>query len=125
MDIFRSIPEPLRDRTVVLSNPRNGKGCGWGAGLAAGILCGLKWCARNESIGFILKLDTDTLVIAPFQELVSRRFAQKKNTGLLGTYSKTPNRSLNQEEDFPKAPALRKESRQNKLPKLGLSRISC
>lgn len=110
-DVMAAVPAVLRTRAVVLPNPRNGRGCGWGAGLAAGILHGLKWCAAHAPGRFVLKFDTDSLAVAPFAERVAARFGGAPEVGLLGTYTRTPRRELNRPEDVPAKPALRKLQR--------------
>jgi hypothetical protein len=98
-------------RLVVLPNPRRGTGNGWLGGLAAAVIEGNNWLEKNSRCDFVLKLDTDALVIAPFAAKVIAAFAAKPRAFLLGSSTKTPNRIYDLPEDFPTAPALVKLQR--------------
>jgi hypothetical protein len=104
-----TLPPPCR--LVVLPNPRRGAGDGWLGGLAAAVIEGNNWLQKNSICDFVLKLDTDALVIAPFAAKVSAAFAARPGAFLLGSSTKTPNRIYDLPEDFPTAPALRKLQR--------------
>jgi len=108
---FSSLPHPPDCRVVVLPNPRKGEGDGWTGGLAAAMLAGLGWIAKNSACDFALKLDTDALVIAPFSAQIAEGFCAHKEAFLLGTCTKTPNRKYDLPEDFSTAPALKKLQR--------------
>ena len=95
-------------RLVVLPNPRCGRGDGWLGGLTAGILAGYAWLERNSRCDFVVKLDTDSLVIAPFAEKVAAAFAAQPETFIFGSTTRTPNRVYDKPEDFSVAPALEK-----------------
>jgi hypothetical protein len=95
-------------RIVSVLNPRLGRGNGWLGGLAAGMSAAFHWIATNAECDFVLKIDTDSLVINPFSERISNQFQARPDISLLGTYSQTPNRPLNLPEDFSTAPALQK-----------------
>lgn len=62
--------------------------------LCAGLLQALAWIAeqmpRNE-LRFVLKLDTDALVIAPFAKQIERLLAADPEVGLIGACRRTPN----------------------------------
>jgi hypothetical protein len=75
-----------------VTNPRNGRGNGILGGLCAGMLAGLKHCASFENeIDFVLKIDTDALIIAPFAAQLARRFHDQPEAGMAGAYRFTPN----------------------------------
>src|SRR4051794_5888881 len=57
-----------QNRVVQIINPRMGRGCGWGPGTAAGVLAALAHIADHQDISFVLKLDTDSLVIGEFAD---------------------------------------------------------
>jgi hypothetical protein len=105
---FSELTLPPACRLVVLPNPRRGAGDGWLGGLAAAVIEGNNWLQKNSSCDFVLKLDTDALVIAPFAAKVSAAFAAQPAAFLLGSSTKTPNRIYNLPEDFSTAPALQK-----------------
>jgi hypothetical protein len=80
----------LFPRSRILSNPRNGKGNGWQGGLSTALAAGLRLFATMPDIDFIVRLDTDSLVIAPFVDKIGRAFAAQPETGLLGTFNHYP-----------------------------------
>ena len=69
-----------------IPNPRRGGGCGWSGGLAVGVTHGLHWLARNRDPAFVLRLDTDSLVIAPFTDQILHAFAKRPGVGMIGTH---------------------------------------
>ncbi len=82
---------PPNGKLVSIPNPRKGRGSGWAGGLCSGILAGLQWLYQNEpNIDFVLKADTDTLVIAPFADKIRSRFKELPEVGLLGTHLHDP-----------------------------------
>jgi hypothetical protein len=102
-------PELLRQRRVIeLVNPRRGQGCGWGSGAAAGVLAALAKIAGRQDLSFVVKLDTDSLVINEFSEQVAAKFEELPQVGILGTYQFNPARM----KDRSSAPACEKLLRQ-------------
>ncbi|RYF37684.1 MAG: hypothetical protein EOO38_25875, partial [Cytophagaceae bacterium] len=93
-------------------NPRRGRGCGWGAGLTAGIISGLAWIQKHGHSDFVLKADTDTLIIGPFAEGVRAAFERTPAIGMFGSYSKFPDRPLDPIQDRQHPPAFEKLLRQ-------------
>ncbi len=81
---------PASCRLVSVPNPRKGRGHGLGGGGCAGLLAGLGWAHRNLDCDFVLKADTDALVIAPFAQQVARRFRQLPHVGMVGTHLHNP-----------------------------------
>lgn len=57
----------------------------------AAVILGLQWVQRRTDCDFVVKLDTDSLVIAPFAARIRARFAQKPRTGMLGSHTLDPN----------------------------------
>jgi len=55
--------------------------------MTAGTICGLR--AASPDARFILKLDTDALVIGPFSEQLAQAFAGDPRLGILGSYDRT------------------------------------
>ena len=108
---FPDLTLPASCRLVVLPYPRRGAGDGWLGGLAAGVIEGNNWLQKNSRCDFVLKLDTDALVIAPFAAKVIAAFTAHPEAFLLGSSTKTPNRIYDLPEDFSTAPALRKLQR--------------
>jgi hypothetical protein len=75
---------------ISLVNPRTRTGVGWGGALCTSVLLGLKWFYRDTDDGFVLKVDTDSLVIAPFARLIAESFQTLPEGGLLGSYDRHP-----------------------------------
>jgi hypothetical protein len=62
-----------------------------GGGLCSSVLMALQWAQANTDAEFVLKLDTDSLVINPFAEKLSRVFKSDPALGMIGAYTLTPN----------------------------------
>lgn len=77
-----------------IPNPRHGAGCGWSGGLAVGVTHGLQWLVRNRDPAFVLRLDTDSLVIAPFTDQILHAFAKRPGVGMIGTYRRSARGSI-------------------------------
>ncbi len=75
---------------ISVGNPRDRTGWGWCGGVCTSVMLGLKWCQQNTDSGFVLKVDTDTLVIAPFADSITRSFEVLPKAGLLGSYDRHP-----------------------------------
>jgi glycosyltransferase involved in cell wall biosynthesis len=82
------VPAKATDRTVILPSPRNGRGYWWQGGLCVGLTEGLRWIGENRTVDFVVRLDTDALVISPFADRVSNAFDADSKIGLLGTWDK-------------------------------------
>jgi hypothetical protein len=74
----------------VVNNPRRDRGNGWAGGLCCGIRAGLRSAKTNCDSDFVIKLDTDSLVIAPFSEKINNLFVTTPHVGLIGTYKSYP-----------------------------------
>jgi len=105
--LVEEISPQIKQRTVYLKNPRNGKGSGWCAGTTAGFLTALPRVSELP-IEFVLKIDTDSLIIGEFSEKVAARFQKLPNIGILGAYQYSPARM----KDRSSSPALEKLLRQ-------------
>ncbi|MBV9491475.1 MAG: hypothetical protein JO069_17395 [Verrucomicrobia bacterium] len=80
------VPSSLRDRYIEVKNPRRGEGAGWAAGCAVAVLAGLDELLRRRiPFTFALKLDTDSLVIGPFSQVVTQEFHSDPRAGMIGT----------------------------------------
>jgi hypothetical protein len=77
-----SVPNSCTISVLVHPRPRN-KLNGLG-GLCAADLVALRFVSQQPDVRFIVKLDTDSLVIAPFSEKVEHAFALNPNAGILG-----------------------------------------
>jgi hypothetical protein len=75
--------------TVVIANPRGGRGNGTLGGTCAATLAGLAWAHAHHPGAWVLRLDTDALVIAPYVARVEA--ALRPDTGILGSCHVTCN----------------------------------
>lgn len=85
----RSFPELAGVEMIRLDHPI---GAGAAAGVedrvAAATLAGFAWAARHTDADFVMKIDTDALVIAPFAAKLQRA-AAADGVGLIGSYDRT------------------------------------
>ena len=72
-----------------LENPRGSLGSGWGGGLAAGVAHGMRWIVENTRSEFIVRLDTDALVIGGFSDRIAAAFARMPTVGMVGSNTRT------------------------------------
>jgi hypothetical protein len=84
-------PRPRGCKVQVFVDPRRGKGNGWSGGMCVGVAAGVRWLARETDAPFALRLDTDSLVIAPFADKITSFFLDRPRVGLAGSYSRYPN----------------------------------
>ncbi len=61
-----------------------------GKGICSPVLMGLGWIEANTRSPFVLKLDTDSLVIGRFVDRLAARFAGDASLGVVGAYRHTP-----------------------------------
>ena len=67
-----------------IPNPRNGRGDPWKGGLTVGVISGLSFVQSRLTPEYVLKLDSDSLVIAPFHAELAEQFRAGERIGLLG-----------------------------------------
>lgn len=96
----------FRCQIELIPNPRNGRGNWWGGGSSAGTLGGLKWIVENEEVSFVVKLDSDSLVVGPFRESVKAFFNQNPNAAVAGSHGRNPEGTPR--DGLPFAPAIQK-----------------
>jgi hypothetical protein len=87
------LPLPPPFRAVSLHHPRQQGRVTFsrGKGICSAILLALQWTARNLDVPFVLKLDTDSLVISPFRDRLATFFGSRADVGMVGAYTLTPN----------------------------------
>jgi hypothetical protein len=83
-DFGRVVSELGPDRVTVMKNPRRGRGRGWEGACTSAVLGSLGHLA-DANVEFVLKLDSDALVIAPFADQIISRFAGDSSVGMLGS----------------------------------------
>ncbi len=89
-------------RLVNIFNTRNGHGIGETSGLSAGMLLAIAWLHANADCGFVMKLDTDALIIAPFAEKILRTLAGHPDVGMVGLYNRMCDGSVRDQTSFRK-----------------------
>jgi hypothetical protein len=77
-----SIPHPRHDRDTVFKV---------GIGIISAVLASMKWIQANTDAAFVLKLDTDSLIINPFASKLAAIFRTSQTLGMVGAYRMTPN----------------------------------
>lgn len=76
-----SLPHPRRDRATTFKI---------GIGIISAVLSSLKWIQENTEVAFVLKVDTDSLVINPFADRIAATFRETPTLGMVGAYRSTP-----------------------------------
>ena len=69
----------------VLHNPRRSRGNGWFGGLPANTVFGVAAAKEDAAALYVLKLDTDSLVVAPFHQRLTRFFQDHAACGVVGS----------------------------------------
>lgn len=87
--LIAAFPVALRGRVRCVSNRKVRGVVGWRDGLTVGIWMGLKALAEEGLWDFVLKVDTDSLLIASPQAAIRRRFAAPDRPALIGRYYTT------------------------------------
>jgi len=105
----RRVTDRFPCRIEILPNPRNGRGNWWGGGSSAGTLGGLKWISEQGEVSFVVKLDSDSLVIGAFQDAVNAFFQANPQAALAGSHRRNPEGTPR--DGLPFAPAIKKLSR--------------
>jgi hypothetical protein len=77
------------EHVAVVPNPRAGRGIGTLGGTCTATLAGLAWAHGNAPGAWVMRLDTDALVIGPFVDAIEA--AWKPGDGVLGSCHRTCN----------------------------------
>ncbi len=94
---------------ISLVNPRARVGIGWGGALCTSVILGLRRLHENTEDSFVLKVDTDSLIIAPFYQSIAGAFQSMREIGIIGSYDRHPNGGA---RDFtPSGDSMRKMAR--------------
>ncbi|WP_205696655.1 hypothetical protein [Conexibacter sp. SYSU D00693] len=75
--------------TAVLESPRRGRGIGTLGGTCTATFTALAWAHRARPGAWVLRLDTDALVIGPVADRVEAAFAEHPQAGVLGSCHRT------------------------------------
>jgi hypothetical protein len=82
-----SVAGPLGGRTTVIPNPRDRSAHWWSEGVLVGIAAGLDEArTREPPVDWVLRMDTDALVIGPFADAVDAEFRADPDLALVGSY---------------------------------------
>jgi hypothetical protein len=92
-NLDRSDVSTRQIQIVSLPNPRCGLGDGKWGGLAAGVLHALHWIDAQLDVRWVVKLDVDALVIAPFADVITEFLATHPDAGVVGCIGETSDRS--------------------------------
>jgi hypothetical protein len=76
---------PRSCRVVTLTSPTNAPRRSLGGALTVRVLNALSWVQTNTNAAFVLKIDTDALVIAPFAEAIQSFLCRTRDAGIVGT----------------------------------------
>jgi len=82
---LRSAAGPLAERTTVVPNPRPRNCDWWSDGVLIGISAGLELLLLEGSVDWVLRMDTDALVIAPFSAQITDAFDRDPDLALAGS----------------------------------------
>lgn len=74
----------LTTSPIVLDNPRKGLGNGSTGGLCVSDLTAFKYIQQETNADFVLKLDTDSLVVKPFAGRICNSFENHPAAGMIG-----------------------------------------
>jgi hypothetical protein len=87
------VPRPLEDAVgwrdpelVVLRTPKAAAAVSVNDAHAAGTLTLLRWLAAQDRADYLVKLDTDSLVIADFRPSIERAMRREPHVGVWGAY---------------------------------------
>ncbi|MEI8197636.1 MAG: hypothetical protein WCI73_17210, partial [Phycisphaerae bacterium] len=89
--LAQAVPDAMKSRTTIIPNPRGQAGQGFYGGMCVAIMNGLAWFQRHCPVDFVVKLDTDALVINPFSDQIGRYFEEHPTVGQVGSYTRTAN----------------------------------
>jgi hypothetical protein len=104
--LLESAGLPPSCRAVTLHNPRKGRGYGHTGGLCAGILTAFAWLHKHVAVDFVLKLDTDALVVGKFGSAIASLLARWPQTGIVGTIGISCNPEMRPTQDPRREPDL-------------------
>lgn len=76
---------------AVVPNPRSGRGIGTLGGTCAATVAALGWAHAHHPGSWVLRLDTDALLIGPVSGRVEQAFADHPQAGVLGSCHRTCN----------------------------------
>jgi hypothetical protein len=109
LSAFAAIP-PTCQAITIMSPPRKDNSS-WIGRLTGGILGALSWIQSNTEADFVLRIDTDALVIAPFAREVHSAIDAVPEAGVIGTVGLSSHPSVRARENHQREPKLLKTFR--------------
>jgi len=79
---------PKNCTAVSLVNPRRGGGVGDRGGLCVANMVAFSWIHEYTDASFVLKMDSDALVISPFAQKIQQAFEISPEVGIIGSAHK-------------------------------------
>ncbi len=98
-DLASRFAPPRSCHLTIMSNPRCGRGDGSRAGTTAAVLAGLAAIQRKMDVDIVAKIDTDSLIIAPFAERVVEVFRAHPTAGIIGHHSNQHTETVNHQRE--------------------------
>jgi hypothetical protein len=95
-ELDKLIALPRAFKSFSIHHPRHGRKIAYrkGKGICSAILLAMQWIQAHTDARFVLKLDTDSLVIGPFREKLEAAFRGDPSLGNLGAHTRTPGGQL-------------------------------
>jgi hypothetical protein len=86
------LPAPPGLRLVAVHHRRDSQAriFSKGKGICSVVMTGLAWIQAHADVRFVVKLDTDSLVIAPFRQRILALLDRDGSIGMIGAYSRAP-----------------------------------
>lgn len=82
-----AVAGPLQGRTTVIVNPRDRSAHWWSEGVLVGLAAGFSELLHTGTpVDWVLRLDTDALIIGPFASAIEDGFERAPRVGLIGSY---------------------------------------
>ncbi|HKY14129.1 MAG TPA: hypothetical protein VJM33_04350 [Microthrixaceae bacterium] len=78
----------LAPRTTVIANPRPREAHGWSSGVLIGVCTGFAEAMRGQPVDWVLRMDSDALLIGALADQVGARFADDPDLAIVGAYDR-------------------------------------
>ena len=90
-NLANHFPKPPGTSMVSIRNPKPGRASGQWGGLCVGVLAAYSWIVRETDAHFVVKFDSDALVIAPFADQIHWALREHPHAGVFGSYLRDSN----------------------------------
>lgn len=102
---------PSSCTAIALPNRLKSRGGSWLGGLSAGILSALAWIHSHGEAEFVLRIDTDALVIGPFAQAIRKLAQRRRDAAVIGTVGRSCNPETRARQDMQSEPRLLRAQR--------------